>query len=458
MIKFSFPTLKVISEDLKNKVINNRIANITFINSRDLLLSFTTYRKEKLLVSLNHNVPFVSFVNIEESISTLVGTANDTLRKTIRDGLIKNIELVNEDRILKITIEKSNDFFEKEVKFLIIELIPHRPNLLLLDEQNTVLFAVHYSSLQDKYSVLKGLKYTPINKSNNYTTNEDNTSISEVKVFAEQYLIEAKQKRISEKHQKLFKFISSRIKSLKNKLNVLEEESKKSKENLAYLEIGNTILSLQNDEKELNEYLSSINFSLNDEISLGENANACFKKYKKAKRTIEMNIIEKEKSLEEIAKLTAIQGSLPYLNEEDILELSSELLPHHSQPQNKKPKSNFSFIEVDGIKIYYGKNAKQNDELTFKFANKQYFYLHVKDYHGSHVIIASENPTNKIKTIASEIALLMSGLETGEVYYSKVKDVKKGSNGGQALLSSYTTFVIKTINPETKNMLLKSNL
>jgi len=52
-----------IKEDLDKKIINSFITNVVVINSHDILLSFSFYNKEKLLISLNHSSPFLGFVN-----------------------------------------------------------------------------------------------------------------------------------------------------------------------------------------------------------------------------------------------------------------------------------------------------------------------------------------------------------------------------------------------------------
>ena len=101
----------------------------------------------------------------------------------------------------------------------------------------------------------------------------------------------------------------------------------------------------------------------------------------------------------------------------------------------------------------FGKNAKQNEELTFKKANKNDLFLHVKDIHGSHVIICSENPDNDTILCGCEVALLLNGQESGEIQASKVRNIKKGSFIGQVLFASYETYTIRSIREETKKLL-----
>ena len=95
IMKMNFSTLKAIVLEAQKKIDNNRINNITLINSRVLLFSFSTFRKEKLLVCLEHQNPFISFCEIEESIPTITGGMNDVLRKELKEAIILNIDLLN---------------------------------------------------------------------------------------------------------------------------------------------------------------------------------------------------------------------------------------------------------------------------------------------------------------------------------------------------------------------------
>ena len=45
----------------------------------------------------------------------------------------------------------------------------------------------------------------------------------------------------------------------------------------------------------------------------------------------------------------------------------------------------------DDFHIYVGKNNRQNEYLTLKFANKEDLWLHVQNMPGSHVVIKKDN-------------------------------------------------------------------
>ena len=454
MIRFNYSTFKELALDIQSKAVGNRLGNITTVNSRDFLISFTAFRDEKLLVSLNHQNPFFSYIKVDSSIPTIAGKTNDILRKELKDALVTKVEIVNEDKILAFHLQKTNDFFEREKKILVLELIPQRSNLVLVDENNKVIFALNYAPLETVRPILKGLTYTYPNKKDGFVVSNEQANIDEFKEFAQDYLSDSIHKRLLEKYDLLFKHIKSRTKSQKTKLKVIENEIENAKENLKYQDIGNMILSLSDDKEQLEEYLKENNVSLNPDFSLGQNANLFFKKYKKAKRTIEMDTIELDKAKAEIMKLDAISAQVNFMDDDDLYELAMELIPNRFTAQKvKNPKSKISYILVDNVKIYFGKNAKQNNEITFKIAKPKFTYLHIKDYHGSHVLIASENPTKEQLLTAAEMCLLLSNKEVGDIMYTPISLVKKGSYLGEAILKNYETITLTSVRESTKKLL-----
>ena len=143
------------------------------------------------------------------------------------------------------------------------------------------------------------------------------------------------------------------------------------------------------------------------------------------------------------------------LNDDELLSLCQELLPKQSQ-RKKVTAIKYGTVLLGNTKILYGKNASSNNELTFKVANKDDYYLHIKDYHGAHVIIRNSNPTNEEKLLAAEICLILSNKSAGEVMIASMKDVKKGQALGEALLQNYSLIVLNEIRESTKD-LLKNN-
>lgn len=452
MNKLNVESIKLIATDINQKVSNNYIGNITVINSRDFFISFSNYRKERLLISLDPINPFVCLTTINNPIGTKVGTLNDFLRKEVKDGHVESVEVLNNDRVLCINYIKTNDYYDRVKKRLIIELIPHRPNLIVLEE-NTISFAIHYTDALSPHPIIKGGQYLLLD---NHGSKNDNESfdLSIFKKECEKYYVESLRKRLQEQFKPVLQHIKSRIKTLNKKLLVLEKENALAEEKLNYQETGTMILTYAYDKQALEEYIVSSKCSYDSSLTPGVNAEKYFTKYKKAKRTLKQNEIEKEKTANEIQYLESCLLQSKYMNEDDIRELANLLFPNKFRLETKnKAESKLSSVNIEGVTIYFGKNAKQNDQLTFKKAQKDYWFFHIKDLHGSHVIVADANPNKETILTACEIALLLSQKECGEVQSAQIRNIKKGSFLGQALLTSYITYNINQIREKTKDLL-----
>ncbi len=452
MKKISLASIQVIVEDLKTHLISNHISNITLINNEDILFTFSFYRKEKLLISLNQNNPYLSLLEVNDKFTTVMGHTTEVLRKLIKDSKIDEVEIVNNDRIVNLSLSKLNDFYELEEYSLIIELIPHKVNLIILDKDNKVIFATKYTTLDANRVIAKGVNYPEANKKEEYQLGES-LSIEEIKQEGKAIILMASTKKEKEKYAKLVTFIKSKIKSNKKKLDVLASEIDKANEDLVNQEYGNMILAYAYEPELLREYIKENNLEYVEGLTPGQNANKYFKKYKKSKRTIEMDEIELSKAKTEIDKLENYLNNFEYYNDDDLLELAMELMPHAFKTKPKDKGHKLSFVEVEGVKIYFGKNAKQNNEITFSIAKKDDYYFHIKDYHGAHVLIKSNNPTNEMKLLASEICLILSNKSVGDIMYTQVKNIKKGTEFAQALLDKYEIITLTKVRESTISLL-----
>ena len=452
-LKITSKDLQVIVSDLKEKIKFNHISNVTIINSYDIFFSFSMYRKEKLFISLNPQHPFVCLVSIDNPCGTKIGMLNDYMRKEIKDGFLLDVEALNNDRIVKISYNRTNEYFDKEERSIIIELIPHRPNFIVTNEEDIILFATHQTDIANERPIIKGLKYV-LPENSNAELVEDEFNLDEFKENAANYFVDAKRKRLQEQFKPVLTHIKSRIKTLKTKIKVLNKEIEEAKSHFVYQEIGTMLLTYAYDENELNNYVKENNIDYDPSLNPGLNANKYFQKYKKAKRTVEMDEKELAKTSDEIAYYEDCLAQSKYMNEDDIQELAVLLFPNKFKLGSKKKiETKPGEVTVGGTKIFYGKNAKQNELLTFKKSNKSDLFLHIKDEHGSHVVIASSNPSNEVILTACEIALLLSGKEEGEIQATEIKNIKKGSFTGQAILTSYKSDIIKSVRSKTKKLL-----
>lgn len=179
---------------------------------------------------------------------------------------------------------------------------------------------------------------------------------------------------------------------------------------------------------------SLIEIPLDKKYSPQHNANRYYKKYNKLKNALIIVGTQKQETIEEIKYIESIVYELDSCkNIDDIQEIYDEISENEifklnkknikskkkSKPKkitsNKFAKFNPLKYNIDGYTIYVGRNNKENDYLTNKFANKNDLWFHTKDIHGSHVILK----TNPSETIPENIIYETAKLAAG---HSKAKD------------------------------------
>lgn len=210
---------------------------------------------------------------------------------------------------------------------------------------------------------------------------------------------------------------------------------------------------------------------MNPMLSPSENANFYFKKYNKAKATLEHSRKNIETAQEELEYLNSIRHYVARIKSyEDIDNITEELRLQNYISIKKTKKSNpkinkfapIKYISSDGNEIWVGKNNFQNDMLTLKKSNKEYIWLHVKDIPGSHVVIQNtfENVTNECIYEAARIAAYHSSASAGSnvpVDFTEIKYVHKpsGAKPGMVIFTDNKTVYVTPDSEEIERLKLK---
>jgi predicted ribosome quality control (RQC) complex YloA/Tae2 family protein len=207
--------------------------------------------------------------------------------------------------------------------------------------------------------------------------------------------------------------------------------------------------------------------ALDPALSAQQNAARYYKLCRKAKSAREFLSAEIDKCESEIAYLESVSESLSRADSQktvaDIREemVSGGYLRRTAQKQptgnaagKKKQKASadlgepMRFVSSTGSVILAGRNNRQNDYLTLKFASKKDIWLHASKIPGSHVIIpcASGEPDSATLEEAAQIAAFLSKAKTAgkaPVDYTKVSHVKKppGSKPGMVTYSDFKTIL-----------------
>ncbi len=217
---------------------------------------------------------------------------------------------------------------------------------------------------------------------------------------------------------------------------------------------------------------------LDTRFSISENAKKYYKKYNKLKNQLEIVAIQKNETEQELNYIQSIIYELDNAkNISELHEINSEITENlviqaknkNNSKKNKQKTSKLTSTKklsfnpikcnIDGYTVLIGRNNKENDYLTLKYANKSDIWFHVKDFHGSHVILKFLNEnnhtlnksTNILDMIPQELLKKVSNLAISHskaklstntpVDYCEVRFVKKpkGNKPGMVIYTNYRT-------------------
>ena len=202
------------------------------------------------------------------------------------------------------------------------------------------------------------------------------------------------------------------------------------------------------------------------------NAKRYFKKYNKLKNALAIVNVQKEETIRDIDYIESVIYELDNSKTiEDIEAIYDEISENSlfsdklktkskktsaknkkAKPMTKNKLTSFNPLKylIDGYTVLVGRNNKENDYLTCKFANKNDIWFHTKDIHGSHVILKT-NPNETIPdNILFEVAKLAAQHSKAKnsshvpVDFCKVSFVKKpsGSKPGYVIYSNNKTLYV----------------
>ena len=268
--------------------------------------------------------------------------------------------------------------------------------------------------------------------------------------------------RIKQQSGDLFKAVRKELHKNTSKLPKLEASLEEAMDCEKYREYGDLLFAYMHTiEKTAQITLPSfeneamVTIPIDMRYDLKQNANRYYQKYHKFKRA--QNILSEQICLckQEIEYLETLEIQLEQASMQDAMEIREELskqnyikpLKTRIRKKKKQELPHFETFQFDDITIYVGKNNLQNDYVTWKLARKQDTWLHVKDLHGSHVIITTDHPDEATLRNAAMLAAWYSQgrySSSVPVNYCLVRQLKKipGNKGSLVSLSNYKTIYI----------------
>lgn len=277
--------------------------------------------------------------------------------------------------------------------------------------------------------------------------------------------------RISQRSQSIRKSITVKLDRAVSKLGKLKQELFDSQNREIYKIYADLIsANLHNiargvEKVELDNFydenMEKILIPLDIKLSPVDNAQKYYKKYSKLKNANQLLLDQIPETEGEIEYLENVLLSIENSNEVyELDEIKDELISegyiksNEKKGKKKKKEAKLSapnhYLSSDGFHIYVGKNNKQNDYLTMKFAHKEDFWLHVQNMPGSHVVIkteAKEVPDSTLEQAAILAAYFSKGKGDKHVpiAYTQKKYVRKPKNAktGMVIYDNFRTILVE---------------
>ncbi|UQK59627.1 Rqc2 family fibronectin-binding protein [Fenollaria massiliensis] len=370
---------------------------------------------------------------------SFLGLSTEIANKIIFDAaiddknLLKNLDENDTNKFISSFIKTFEEVKEKNYSFNIYKL----------------------SERKSAYNAINLNQYASLEK-------ENFSSISEL---LDKYYYEKDQKdRIAQRSQNMRHTISANLKRAKNKLQKQKEEMLESANREAYKVyadlISSNIHKISKGLKEIKlenfyDNMNEISVPLDQKLSAVQNAQKYYKRYQKMKqREI---VLEKqiENTEDEINYLELVTDAIDRTDDvKNLDEIYFELIKNNYIKKDKKIKNKPKKIAIHSIdyddtsKVYYGKNNLQNEYITFKVADKNDVWMHVKGFPGSHVVIKCDGyPSDELLVFAAEIAAKNSKAKDSnkvDVDFTTRKNVKKHPSGKTGLVN-YVNFKTITV-------------
>ena len=283
--------------------------------------------------------------------------------------------------------------------------------------------------------------------------------------------------RIQQQCGDVFKAVAREKKKALKKLPKLEASLEESMDDDKYRLYGDLLFIHMYDIKkaptvELEDYETgnTVSIPIDMRFDLKTNANLFYKKYHKLRRGQEILQEQIEKCQEEIDYYSQLEDQLKFCSIEDAMEIREELaanrilMARKGANRKKKPKApHVLHLKVDGADIYAGKNNIQNNYITWKLGRKNDLWFHTQGYHGSHVLLVSDNPTEtQIRAAAMTAAWFSKSRESSSVPvdYTKISQLKKvpGSKIGFVTMKSQKTIYIDPDQSVMEELIAKNSV
>lgn len=439
--------VKNIADILNENILNTYIQKVTQL-SKDEYYFVLSKKNSGIFVSLRAAGPFLMLSKPTDLEYRQEAGSLEKMNYLLASTRIINIEAIKNDRIIKFTLERSTKSLDIEILYVYFELITNHPNIIVCDKNYIILYATKYSKKPTSARLIKQKHPYPYPTNTLRNSNVNTYKKENLYLLPEKFLTNNYVEIIIENNKDLYKYVTAmytfykqyveRAKAYLATDDDLDRKTYQANLLLTYKpKLEGHIVKVEDEFIEVDPFKTPV-----------ENAELMFKKIKKERRRRKFYREEIIPTYKERAdSLSKLMSYLEEPNQTVVDWVRREFKKEYLTNESVGYKGRLPYYVVyDGVKIAFGKNAKQNDYLTFEMAGKNYHFFHIEGYSGAHVILFSPNPTDDQIFVAASIAILLSKKETAHVVTARVRDVKRTKKPGLVTVKNS-----KILNIDIKN-------
>lgn len=172
-----------LTQELREQILYGRIQKVSQPFDRELVLTIRNNRQNyKLLLSAHPVFGRIQTTTVDFQNPHNPNTYTMIMRKYLQGAVIEDIQQIENDRILEISVSNKNEIGDHIKVTLIMEIMGKHSNILLIDKnENKIIESIkHIGFSQNSYrTILPGASYISPPKTNNYNP----FNISDEKLF-----------------------------------------------------------------------------------------------------------------------------------------------------------------------------------------------------------------------------------------------------------------------------------
>lgn len=329
---------------------------------------------QTLLLSLQH--PFLRFHLVKHLPKVKQSPFTKSINSKLEGSLLQSLQLLNNDRILRLSFRS-----KLHEHHLVAEFFPKRPNLYFCDSEMHIIEALN-PARAETYQLPENPK--PL---------ATDTQIKEISSAAIERFYQEKEleEHFLREKQKIEKEICSLLKRSQKRKNSAQLSLESCS---GWEQVQHEGLLLQSNQYRIKKGMSEIliadwadnsekRIELDPKIEPHTQVERRFRKSKKLREGMQHYrrlINECDNEMKTHQQTLEVLAKANTMNDLKVFQAPKAATPDKAVPFRE-------YNTESGLKLWVGKSAKDNDSLTFQYAKGSDWWLHVRDFPGSHVVL-----------------------------------------------------------------------